>query len=216
LPTGLGESALECDRTDPCGASTSHDFKEFEKRIGNVDTEMKFSPCIVVSLSNIFFDYDNEMDVDDFESIKFSLKLLSNAEMHRLKEEAMDEDSSSRDNMDDFERRAVVSRSSRPDESFFTTKGEKMYSGDNRSSEGRKKKKNQAKEKGTLKENECTSLMDTDVSMEVSSSADRATPIKAEFASGMSTVMTNINYCILNIISLIIFFVYVYLYPLAP
>jgi hypothetical protein len=209
LSTGLAESTLKCDRTDPRGASTSHDFKEFETRMGNYDTEMKFAPCIVVSLSNIFFDYDTEMDVDDYESIKFSLKLLSNAEAHRLKEEAMDEDSSSRDNVDDLESRVVVSRRSRRGESLFATKGVKMYSGGNRSSEVRKKKKNRAKEKVGVKENERTSRMDskiyTDVSMEVSSSADRATPVKAEFASGMATVTTNINYCILNTISLTIF-----------
>jgi hypothetical protein len=209
LSIGLAESALKCDKTDPRGASTSHDFKEFETRMGNYDTEMKFAPCIVVSLSNIFCDYDTETDVDDYESIKFSLKLLSNADVHRLKEEAMDEDSSSRDNIDDLESKAVVSRSSRRDESLFTTKGVKVYSGGNRSSEVRKKKKNRAKEKVGLKENEYTNQMDskmyTDVSMEVSSSADRATPVKAEFASGMSTVTTNTNCCILNTVSLTIF-----------
>jgi hypothetical protein len=196
LSAGLAESALKCDRTDPFGASTSHDFREFEARMGD-DTEVKLAPCIVVSLSHNFFDYDNEMDVDDYESIRFSLKLLSNTDMHRLKEEAMDEDSSSRDNMDELESRVIVSRSSRPDESLFLTKGVKIYSGDNRSSEVRKKKY-KAKGKDTSKGNEYTSLMDTkmytDVSMEVSSSADRATPVKAEFSSGMSTVKTIINY----------------------
>lgn len=209
LSAGLAESALKCDRLDPCGASTSHDFKEFETRMGDNDTEMKFAPCSVISLSKIFFDDDNEMDVDDCESIKFTLKLLSNADMLRLKEEAMDEDSSSRDNMDDLESGVVVGRSSQSDESLFMTKGVKVYAGDNRSTEVRKKKRKRAKEKDKLKENESTSLMDMkmymDVSTEVSSSADITAPIKAEFASGMFSVTTNINYCIFNIICIIIF-----------
>lgn len=205
LSAGLAESALKCDRIDPCGASTSHDFKEFETRMGDNDTEMKLAPCSVVSLSKIFFDHDNEMDVDDCESIKFTLKLLSNADMHRLKEEAMDEDSSSRDNMDDLESGVVVSRSSQPDESLFMTKGVKIYSGVNRSSEIRKKKRKKAKEKDKLKENEYTSLMDMKMYMDVSGSADIGTPVKAEFASGMFSATTSINYCILNISSLCIF-----------
>jgi hypothetical protein len=116
LSTGLAESSLKCDRIDPCVASTSHDFKGFETRMGDNNTEMKVASCSVVSLSKISFDHDNEMDVDDCESIKFTLKLLSNADMHRLKEEAMDEDSSSRGNADDLESGLVVSRRSQPDE----------------------------------------------------------------------------------------------------
>jgi hypothetical protein len=209
LSAGLAESSLNCDRIDPCGASTSHDFKEFETRMGDNDTEMKAAPCSVVSLSKISFDHDNDMHVDDCESIKFTLKLLSNADIHRLKEEAMDEDSSSRDNADDLESGVVVSRSSQPDESLFITKGVKRYSGVNRSSEIRKKKRKKAKGKDKSKENEHTSLMDMkmymDVSTEVSGSADIGTPGKAEFATGMFSATTSINYCILNIISIIIF-----------
>jgi hypothetical protein len=216
LPAGLAESALKCDRIDPCGASTSHDFKELETRVADNDTEMKLASYSIVS-SKIFSDDHTEMGVDDCENIKFSLKLLSNADMHRLKEEAMDEeDSASRDNMDVLESGVVVSRSSRP------TRGTKIESGDNRSTEVRKKTRKKAKEKDELKENEFTSLMDMkmhrDLSMEVSSSADIAAAVKTEFATGMFTVKTNIDYCVLNIMSITIFpfLLYVYVFDYFP
>ncbi|XP_023728039.1 uncharacterized protein LOC111875758 isoform X2 [Cryptotermes secundus] len=190
---GLAESALKCDKIDPCGASTSHDFKEFETRMGANDSELKLAPCSVVSLSQIFFDHDNEMDVDDCESIKFTLKLLSNADMYRLKEEAMDEDSSSRDNVDDLESGIVVGRSSQPHEGSFMTKGVKIYSGVNRSSEIRKKKRKKAKEKDKLKENEYTSLVDMKMYVDVSGSADIGTTVKAEFASGVGTASEDMS-----------------------
>jgi len=134
------------------------------------------------------------MDVDECEGLKFSLKLISGTDMLKVKEEVMDEDSSSRDNIYDMGNGEEVIRSRQLSEQLKRKEG-KIDCGDGRGSETRKKRKKKAKEKDELlKEEEVTNMMDTveddtkllsDMSLEVSSSADVTTPVKAESGSGM-------------------------------
>jgi hypothetical protein len=192
FPTGVAESALKYGRKDPCGASTSQDFEELEISMEDNDMERKLTSYSTGSSSKVFIDYDNEMNIDDCDGIKFSLKLLSNADVLRVKEEAMDEDSSSRD-IDILGTGGEVNISQLSDDLIKIKEENIIGSGDDRGSEARKKKRKKAKEKyeELQEKDEVASLIDTnakmlrDVSVEVSSSADVAAPLKADSGSGM-------------------------------
>jgi hypothetical protein len=150
------------------------------------DPERKLASYSFGYSSKVFVDYGEEMTV---ESIRFSLKLLSDADMLRLKEEAMDEDSSSRDNG------IVMGISQLSDKSMKTKEKSKIDAGDDRGSEAKKKKRKKVKEKyeELQKEDGVAKLMDTsvdnakilrDVSVDVSHSPYAATHVKADSGSG--------------------------------
>jgi hypothetical protein len=158
------------------------------------DPERKLASYSFGYSSKVFVDYGEEMTV---ESIRFSLKLLSDADMLRLKEEAMDEDSSSRDNGIITGTGGEVNRISQlSDKSMKTKEKSKIDAGDDRGSEAKKKKRKKVKEKyeELQKEDGVAKLMDTsvdntkilrDMSVDVSHSPYAATHVKADSGSGM-------------------------------
>lgn len=184
---------MKCGRKDPYGASTSQDFEELEISMEDNDMERKLTSYSTGSSSKVFIDCDNEMNVDDCEGMKFSLKLISDADDIRIKDEPMDEDSSSRDT-DIMGSGGEVNRRSQLSHSFMKTKEEnKIGSGDDRGSEARKKRRKKAKKKykELQEEDEVASLTYTnskmlrEMSMDVSSSAHVAVPLKTDSVSGM-------------------------------
>jgi hypothetical protein len=205
FPTGYVESALECMKRDPYGASTSHDFENLGTGFGDDDTEMKLDSYSSDISSEIFIDYD-AMDADDCESIKYSLKLISNADVPRLNEEEMKEEVSNRN--DAYSVRSVrrVSRGNRASKNLVKTKqDDKIVSGDASSSETRKRRK-KVKEKEVQGGAGVISMQDTkpqtDVSMESSGCADTAT-FKGDPVSGLFTpLIKQRNYCIVKIIGI--------------
>ena len=201
LPTGHVESALECVKQDPYGASTSHDFEDLEAGFGDDDVEIKLASCKSGTSSEIFIDYD-AMDADDCESIKYSLKLISNVDVSRTREEGLPEEISSSNNADGVGNVGRTSKRNRRSKNLLKTKQEdKIFSGETR------KKRKKFKEEEVQAGDVC-SLQDTnrqmDMSMEVSGAAD-FTPVKADSVSGLFTPSVKCrNYCILNIIHTII------------
>ncbi|XP_021918907.1 uncharacterized protein LOC110829490 isoform X2 [Zootermopsis nevadensis] len=198
---GLAESALKCGRKDPYGASTSQDFEELEISMEDNDMERKLTSYSTGSSSKVFIDCDNEMNVDDCEGMKFSLKLISDADDIRIKDEPMDEDSSSRDT-DIMGSGGEVNRRSQLSHSFMKTKEEnKIGSGDDRGSEARKKRRKKAKKKykELQEEDEVASLTDTnskmlrEMSVDVSSSAHVAVPLKTDSVSGVFTASEEVS-----------------------
>jgi len=207
FPIGHVESALEGVKRDPYGASTSHDFEGLEAGFGNDDMEIKLTTYGSGTSSEIFIDYD-AMDADDCESIKYSLKLISNVDVPRTREEGMHEEISSSDNADGVGNVGKTSRRNRRSKNLMKTKQEdKIFSGDGMGSETRKKKKKFKEEE--VQAGEVCSPQDTnpqmDMSMEVSGAADLATHVKADSVSGLFTPLVKCRkYCILNIIHTII------------
>jgi hypothetical protein len=203
FPTGHVESALECVKRDPYGASTSQDFEDLETGFGDDDTEMKMASYSSGTSSEIFIDYD-AMDADDCESIKYSLKLISNVDVPRTREEGMHEEISSSNNADGVENVGRVSRRNRPSKNLMKTKQEdKIFSGEGMGSETRKKRKKFKEEE--VQGGDVCGLQDTkpqmDMSVEVSGAADIASPVKADSVSGLFTPLEKCrNCCILNII----------------
>lgn len=196
------ESALECVKRDPYGASTSHEFEDLETGFGDDDTEMKLASYSSGTSSEIFIDYD-AMDADDCESIKYSLKLISNIDVPITREEGMHEEIPSSNNADGVRNVERISRHNRRSKNLIKTKQEdKIFSGDGTGSETRKKRK---KFKEEEVQGDVCSLQDTnlemDMSMEVSGAADIVTPVKSDSVSGLFTSLVKCrNYCILNII----------------
>lgn len=207
FPTGHVESTLECVKRDPYGASTSHDFEDLEAGFGDDDTKMKLASYRSGTSSEIFIDYD-AMDADDCESIKYSLKLISNVDVPRTTEEGMHEEISSSNNADGMGNVGKTSRRNRRSKNLMKMKQEdKIFSGDGTGSETRKKKKKFKEE--DIQAGDVCSLQDTnpqlDMSVEVSGAANLATPVKADSVSGLFTPLVKCrNYCILNIIHTII------------
>jgi hypothetical protein len=206
FPAGHVESALECVESDSYGASTSRDFEDLETGFG--DTEIKVASYSSGIPSEIFIDYD-AMDADDCESIKYSVKLISNADVPTVGEEGMHEDISGTNNADGVGNVRRVSRHNRPSKNLMKMKQEeKSFSGDRSGSETRKKRK-KVKEEEVQGGDDVGRLQDTkpqtDMSVEISGAADIATAIKADSVAGLFTLFVKCrNYCILNIISVII------------
>lgn len=207
FPTGHVESALECAKRDPYGASTSHDFEDLETGFEDDDTEMKLASYGSGTSSEIFIDYD-AMDADDCESIKYSLKLISNVDVPRTREEGMHEEISSSNNADGVRNVRKISRRNRRSKNLMKIKQEdKIFSGDGTGSETKKKRKKFKEEE--VQAGDVYSLQDVsaqmDMSLEVSGASDLATPVKADSVSGLFTRSVKCrNYCILNIIHTII------------
>jgi len=201
------ESALECVKGDPYGASTSHDFEDLETGFGDDDTEIKLTSYRSGTSSEIFIDYD-AMDADDCESIKYSLKLISNVDVPRTGDEGMHEEISSSSNADGVGNVGKTSRRNRRSKNIMKMKQEgNIFSGDGTGSEARKKRK-KFKEEEVQAGDEC-SLQDIspqmDMSVEVSGAADLATLVKADSVSGLLSPSVKCrNHCTLNIIHTII------------
>jgi len=195
FPTGHVESFLECVKRDPYGASTSHDTEDLETGFGDDDIEMKLATYRSGTSSEIFIDYD-AMDADDCESIKYSLKLISN--VPRTREEGMHEEISSSNNADDVGNVGRISRRNRRSKNLKMKQQDNIFSGDGTGSESRKKRKKFKEEE--VQAGDVCSLQDTnpqmDMSMEVSGATDLATPVKADSVSCLFTPSVKCrNYC---------------------
>ena len=208
-PTSHAESALDYAKRDPYGASTFHEIKDLETEFGDDDTEMKLASYRIGTSSEILIVYD-AMDADVCESIKYTLKLISNVDVLRTREEGMHEGMSSSNSADGVGNVGKICRPNRSSKNLMKFKqGNKILCGHGAGSETRKKRKNFKEEE--LQAGGVFSLQDTnlqmDMSIEVSGAAHLATPVKAYSLSGLFTCSVKCrNNSILNIIDNIILY----------